>query len=212
MMHVYSHSKMENKKRYDVISFIALVSFLLLIMMDSCRHIHASRNSIQYCDIERIYIGMPLDSVVLVLGQPCSFSSDLGCHDLTCKQSRNVFDTKMTKETDIIHVMDRIYQDTNYCCETNKEMMKTIEKNTTLAYTKKPFSIMSILKSYPMLWVHLDSNYRVSSVYAKYYDADDKCIYSLSSSTLFLNEEKQNEHVELFVDTTLFRKCFPIVP
>ena len=109
-------------------------------------------------------------------------------------------------------MMDSIYLDTNYCCETNREMMKTIEKNTTLTYTKKPFSIMSILKSYPMLWVHLDSNYRVSSVYAKYYDADDKCIYSLSSSTLFPNEEKQKEYVELFVDTTLFRKCFPIVP
>ena len=74
------------------------------------------------------------------------------------------------------------------------------------------FSIMSILKSYPMLWVHLDSNYRVSSVYAKYYDADDKCIDSLSSNTIFSDEERRDEHVELFVDTTLFRKCFPIVP
>ena len=211
MTYVYSHSKMVSIKKIRRICLIALVLCPILVTMDSCRDTHANRNAIQYCDIERIYIGMPLDSVVLVLGQPFSFSSDLGCHDLTCKQSRNVSDIKMTKETDIIHVMDRIYQDTNYCCKTNWEMMKTIEKNTTLAYTKKPFSIMSILKSYPMLWIHLDSNYRVSSVYAKYYDADDKCIYSLSSSTLFSNEEKQNEHVELFVDTTLFRKCFPIV-
>ena len=211
MKYVYNHSKMVITKKVRRIYLIALVLYPILVMMDSCRDTHANMHAIQYCDIERIYIGMPLDSVVLVLGQPCSFSSDLGCHDLTCKQSRNVSDIKMTKETDIIHVMDSIYQDTNYCCETNREMMKTIEKNTTLTYTKKPFFIMSILKSYPMLWIHLDSNYRVSSVYAKYYDADDKCIYSLSSSTLFLNEEKQNEHVELFVDTTLFRKCFPIV-
>ena len=71
---------------------------------------------------------------------------------------------------------------------------------------------MSILKSYPMLWVRLDRNYRVSSVYAKYYDADDKCIYSLSSNTVFPEREEWDEHVKLFVDTALFRKCFPIVP
>lgn len=189
--------------------FIALALFSLLVMMDSCRDTHANMHAIQYCDIERIYIGMPLDSVVLVLGQPCSFSSDLGCHDLTCKQSRNVSDIKMRKETDIIHVMDSIYQDTNYCCQTNRAMMRTIKKNTTLTYTKRPFSLMSILKSYPMLWVHLDSNYRVSSVYAKYYAADDKCIYSLSSNMVFPEEKERDEHVKLFVDTTLFRKCFP---
>ena len=212
MKYVYSHSKMVSTKKVRRICLMALVLYPIMFMMDSCRNTHANRHAIQYCDIERIYIGMPLDSLVLVLGQPYSFSGDLGCHDLTCKQSRDVSDIKMTKETDIIHVMDSIYQDTNYCCETNREMMMTIEKNTTLAYTKKPFSIMSILKSYPMLWIHLDSNYRVSSVYAKCYDADDKCIYSLSSSTLFSNEVKQNEPVELFVDTPLFRKCFPIVP
>ena len=191
--------------------FIALALFSLLVMMDSCSNIRANRNSIQYCDIEQIYIGMPLDSVIQLLGQPYSFNSDLGCHDMTCEHPRAVSDIKMRKETDIIHVMDSIYQDTNYCCESNRQAMKTIEKNTTLTYTKRPFFLKSILKSYPMLWVHLDSNYRVSSVYAKYYAADDKCIYSLSSSTIFPEEKERDVHVKLFVDTTLFRKCFPIV-
>ena len=153
---------------------------------------------------------MPLDSVVLFLGQPYTFGSDLGCHDLTCKYPRGVSDIKMTKETVIIHVIDSIYQDTNYCCETNRHTMKTIAKNTTLTYTKRPCFLMSILKSYPMLWVHLDSAYRVRSVYAKYYDADDKCIYSLSSNTFFPDVENQDDCVELFVDTILFRKCFPL--
>lgn len=190
---------------------MAFVLFSLLILMDSCRDIRANRNSIQYCDIEQIYIGMPLDSVVQLLGQPYTFSTDLGRHDLTCEHPRAVSDIKMRNETDIIHVIDSIYQDTNYCCETNREMMNK-EKNTTLTYTKRPLFLMSILKAYPMLWVHLDRNYRVSSVYAKYYDADDKCIYSLSSNTIFPDEKEGDEHVKLFVDTALFRKCFPIIP
>ena len=203
---------MEIIKTVRSICFIAFVLFSLLVMMDSCSNIRANRNSIQYCDIEQIYIGMPLDSVVQLLGQPYTFNSDLGCHDLTCEHPHVVSDIKMRKETDIIHVIDSIYRDTNYCCQTNREMMRTIEKNTTLTYTKRPLSLMSILKSYPMLWVHLDSNYRVSSVYAKYYDADDKCIYSLSSNTIFPEEKERDVHVKLFVDTTMFRKCFPIMP
>ena len=82
--------------------FIALALFSLLVMMDSCSNIRANRNSIQYCDIEQIYIGMPLDSVVQLLGQPYTFNSDLGCHDLTCEHPRVVSDIKMRKETDII--------------------------------------------------------------------------------------------------------------
>ena len=203
---------MNNTNKISYIGFIALALCLLLAVMDSCKNTHANRNTIQYSDIEQIYIGMPLDSVVMLLGQPYTFESDLGCHDLTCKQPRMVSDIKMTKETDIIHVIDSIYQDTNYCCESNRQTMKTIEKNTTLTYTKRPIFLISILKSYPMLWVHLDSAYRVSSVYAKYYNADDKCIYSLSSNTIFPDDDNRDGHIELFVDTTLFRMCFPITP
>lgn len=204
---------MKIQKRYGIryICYMAPVLCLLMIMLGSCRGTHANRKAIQYTDIEKVYIGMPLDSVFLVLGQPYAFGSNLGCHDLTCKSPRVVSDIGMTKGTDIIHVIDSIYQDSNYCCKANREMMRNIDKNATLTYTKKPSFLMSFLKSYPMLWVHLDSVYRVSGVYAKYYEADDRCIYSLSSNTLFSDGESREDHIEFFVDTTLFRKCFPIL-
>ncbi len=189
-----------NKKKF---------AFAICLLLIPISFLTISCTKIQYTDIEKIYIGMPLDSVVLVLGRPYAFNSDLGCHDLTCKHPRFVSDIKMTNETDIVHIIDSIYRDTNYCCEANKESVRKNRENTTLTYTKRPCFIMRIFHSYPMLWVHLDSVYRVSNVYAKYYDADDKCIYSLSSSTCLSQEESQDRHIELMVDTVLFRKSFP---
>lgn len=176
-------------------------------MMCCQRGFNANKNTIHYSDIEKIHIGMPLDSVVLVLGQPYAFSADLGCHDLTCKNPRVVSDIEMTKGTDIVHCIDSIYQDTNYCCEANRENMMNIKKHTTLSFTKP----MNSLNSYPMLWVHLDGDYRVREVYAKYYGLglDEKCIYSLSPSFSFSDRDSIDNHIDLFMDTTLFKKCFP---
>lgn len=195
-----------NKKK------IAFAVCLLLIPISFLTVSCTNRNKIQYTDIEKIYIGMPLDSVVSVLGRPYAFNSDLGCHDLTCKHPRFVSDIKMTNETDIVHVIDSIYRDTNYCCEANKESVRKNGKNTTLTYTKRPCFIMRILHSYPMLWVHLDSVYRVSNVYARmaYFGRDDKCIYSLSSSTCLSQEASQDKRIERIVDTVLFRGSFPV--
>lgn len=184
---------------------------VLLIVTFFCMGFHSNRKIIQYTDIEKVHVGMSLDSVFLVLGRPYEFSSNIGCHDLTCKHPRDVSDIKMTNETNIVHIIDSIYQNTNYCCKANNISMNDIGKNVTLTYTKRPAFLMSILKSYPMLWIHLDSVYRVRSVYAKYYGADDKCIYSLSPSINFSDKENQEEHVEILVDTVLFRKCFPIL-
>lgn len=190
----------------SIVCFVALMLCLVMIMMCCHRGSNSNKNTIHYSDIEKIHIGMPLDSVFLVLGQPYAFSTDLGCHDLTCKNSRIVSDIKMTKGTDIVHCIDSIYQDTNYCCEANRENMMNIKKHSTLTFTETP---MNTLKSYPMLWVHLDGDYRVSSVYAKYYGVDDKCIYSLSPSISFSDSVSIDNHINFFMDTTLFRKCFP---
>ena len=200
------------QKAIGVVCLVASMLCLVLTMMCCHSGINANKNTIHYSDIEKIHIGMPLDSVVLELGQPYAFSSDLGCHDLTCKNPRVVSEIKMTKGTDIVHYVDSIYQDTNYCCEANRENMRNIGKHATLDYTEEPSFLKSIFNSpmftYPMLWIHLDSNYRVSEVYAKYYGKgwDEKCIYSLSENPA---KDSQDNNIELIGDTTLFRKCFP---
>ena len=205
---------MNKTNKLKNICFIAVVLGSLRITTGCHREVNANRHPIQYSDIEKIHIGMPFDSVVLVLGMPRTFSSDLGDHDLTCKCPRDVSDVEMTTKRDFVHFIDSTYQDTNYCCEANRKNMKVIEKHSTLTYTEEPSFFKSIFNSpmftYPMLWIHLDSNYRVREVYAKYYGKglDEKCIYSLSENP---DKENQDDHIELFVDTTLFRKCFPIL-
>ena len=202
---------MNNTKKILIVSFIVLTLCLLIIGTSFHKGFHSKRKIIQYTDIEKVYIGMPLDSVFLVLGRPYEFSSNLGCHDLTCRHPRDVSDIKMTNETNIVHIIDSIYQNTNYCCKANKISMNDIGKNVTLTYTKRPAFLMSILKPYPMLWVHLDSVYRVKSVYATicYFGADDKCMYSLSPSLSSHEKDSNEEYVELLVDTVLLRKYFP---
>lgn len=198
---------MKNIKKTLNTCFIAMVLGSLIIIT-GCRETNANRHPIQYSDIENIYIGMPFDSVVSVLGMPYTFSSNLGDHDLSCKCPRDVSDIKMTTKTDFVHFIDSVFQDTNYCCEANRKNMEVIEKHSTLTYSEGP-SFNGIFNAYPMLWIHLDSNYRVREVYAKYYGKglDEKCIYLLSENP---DKENQDDHIELFVDTTLFRKCFPI--
>lgn len=200
------------QKAIGIACFVALMQCLVLIM--TCCHsgFNANKNTIHYSDVEKIHIGMPLDSVVLVLGMPYTFSSNLGDHDLSCKCPRDVSDIKMTTKTDFVHFIDSVFHDMNYCCEQNRKNMKVIEKHATLNYTKEPSFLKSIFNSpmftYPMLWIHLDSNYRVRQVYAKYYGKgrDEKCIYSLSYNP---DMDSQDDNIELIVDTTLFRKCFP---
>lgn len=203
---------MEKTKKLLNTSFIVMVLGSLMIIT-GCRETNANRHPIQYSDIEKIYIGMPFDSVVSVLGMPYTFSSNLGDHDLSCKCPRDVSDIKMTSKTDFVHFIDSVFQDMNYCCEQNRKNMSVIEKHATLNYTVEPSFFRSIFNSpmfaYPMLWIHLDSNYRVNEVYAKYYGkgGDEKCIYSLSDNP---DKDSQDGNMKLFVDTTLFRKCFPI--
>ena len=202
---------MKNTKKLLNICFIAIVLGLLMIIT-GCRETNANRHLIQYSDIEKVYIWMPFDSVVSVLGMPYTFSSDLGDHDLSCKYPRDVSNIKMTTKTDFVQFIDTVFQDTNYCCVTNRKNMKVIEKHSTLTYTEEPSFFKSIFNSpmftYPMLWIHLDNCYRVSSVYAKYYGKgwDEKCMYLLSENS---DKDSQDDHIGLFEDSTLFRKCFP---
>lgn len=58
------------QKAIGIACFVALMQCLVLIM--TCCHsgFNANKNTIHYSDVEKIHIGMPLDSVVLVLGMP----------------------------------------------------------------------------------------------------------------------------------------------
>lgn len=79
--------------------------------------------------------------------------------------------------------MNQKFSETDYCCEGNKQDLAN--KRVTLVYSKrKEFS-----KHYPMLWVHLDSSFKVENVFAKQYDGylgfDDACIYNVTADNNF---------------------------
>ncbi len=119
---------------------------------------------------------MTLEEVLTILGRPYHISSTRGKHNIRCRQPKSRLDMDINDQTDIKAEVEKIYNDTNYCCEGNREDLK--DKFLTLTYTKR----VPLSEYYPMLWVHLDSSYRVSNVFAKQYDGflglDDPCIYS----------------------------------
>ena len=158
--------------------FLSIVGLILLFVL--AVNILGVRsdiaNNITGDKIKAIKKGMTLEQVVAILGRPYSINSLNGLHDISCKTPKPRLEIDINNQTNIKAEVEKIYNDTNYCCEGNKEDLQ--DKYVTLTYTRP----VNFSKHYPMLWVHLDSTYRVSNVYAKQYDGlfglDDPCIYS----------------------------------
>jgi hypothetical protein len=126
---------------------------------------------------------MDLEDVQAILGQPFSIKSLAGMHNLTCEHPRPRLNQTLTKDADIRAIVDEKFSKTDFCCEGNKEDMA--EKRVTLIFTEP----MKFSRHYPMLWVHLDGDFKVASVTAKQYDGylgfDDPVIYSMSAADTF---------------------------
>ena len=138
-------------------------------------------------DIKKIKLGMKLQEVEMILGRPYEINSLAGLHHYTCSKPKHMLSENVSEKTDIIKIVNNKFSETDYCCEGNKDDLEI--KRVTLVYSKrKEFS-----KSYPMLWVHLDSGFQVESVFAKRYDGllgmEDPCIYSLDPEGYFEDEK-----------------------
>ena len=92
-----------------------------------------------------------------------------------------------SEDSDIREIINQKFSETDYCCEGNREDL--LNKRVTLVYTRP----IEFSKHYPMLWVHLDSNFTVVNVFAKQYDGflglEDPCIYSLDQEKKFENKK-----------------------
>jgi len=180
---------------------IVLLCFSLVINILGYRSNIA--NEITGDKIKEVQLGMPLEQVISILGKPYHIETDLGLHILSCKNPKPMFKMKVKESTDIISIVDSIFNDTNYCCEGNKEDIQR-GKRATLTYTKP----VRFSEHYAMLWVHLDSNYCVRCVYAKQYEfiMGNVCIYSLSWKTDKTTLEKMPG--EVYINEELFNNCF----
>ena len=184
-------------KNIKILTLIILSIIGIILIINFLGYRSNIANGITGDKIKKIQIGMPFEQVISILGRPYEIKSLAGLHDFSCKNPKPRLEMNVIESTDIISIVDSIYNDTNYCCDGNEEDVLR-GKEVALTYTKKYTSPIRFFIYYPMLWVHLDSNYCVRSVYAKRYDwFDSICIYSLLSADGigFINEE-------------LFNKCF----
>jgi hypothetical protein len=158
------------------IYFIILISLIIIanslnvigVRSGLCKDVNGEK-------IEQVKVGMTLEQVIHILGRPVKINSNRGMHKIGCKNPRPWLNAEISEETDIRKEVDKIYNDTNYCCEGNRTDLQ--DKFVTLTYSKPVLFTFY----YPMLWVHLDRNFKVKNVYAKQYDGilgfDDECIY-----------------------------------
>jgi len=142
-------------------------------------------------EIRQIQVGMNLEDVQEILGQPYQITSLAGLHEMTCKRQKSRLTEDIGTKSDIKQLVNQKFSETDYCCEGNKEDLEN--KRVTLVYTKR----QEFSRHYPMLWIHLDSNFQVENVFAKQYDGylglDYPCIYSLTAESHF-------EETELFAE------------
>ncbi|MBE0663157.1 MAG: hypothetical protein IH597_11915 [Bacteroidales bacterium] len=138
-------------------------------------------------EIRQIKIGMNLEDVQEILGQPYQITSLAGLHNLTCKRQKSQLEEEINPNCDIRLLVNQKFSETDFCCEGNKDDLAC--KRVTLVYTKR----QKFSRHYPMLWIHLDSHFQVVSVFAKQYDGylgfEDPCIYSLTTDNYFENED-----------------------
>jgi hypothetical protein len=194
-------------ERIKVLTVVILSIFIFLCFLFAI-NIFGYRSKISGNKIKEIRLGMPLEQVISTLGKPYEIEDFGGNHNSNC-ENPNLLKIRVNNNTDIIHIVDSFYN-VAPCCDSYEESVRRLRgKQVTLTYTKKPAPlIIGCLVSHPMLWVHLDSNYCVRSVYAKRYEGNDICIYSLSWQYDEETLKDKTGEVIFFINDELFNKSF----
>lgn len=127
---------------------------------------------------------MTLKEVQAILGRPLKITSFAGAvHQNTCERPIKSLDEKISSNSDIRGIVNAKFSSTEFCCEAYKRTLKDIR--VTLVYTESQRDLnYSWLQRYPMLWVHLNDDFSVRSIYVKEYAGikglNETVIYCLS--------------------------------
>ncbi|RYD75297.1 MAG: outer membrane protein assembly factor BamE [Sphingobacteriales bacterium] len=158
-----------NKARL-LISLVLVLSTISIIFYFSQTELPEKVTS---ANIRKVAPGMSLEQVIQILGTPLKVKTLYGEH-INCKASNPSLDVEINKNTDIRKLVKDFIEKQKYCCDGNKEDIE--QRSITLQYTRERIFI-----THPMLWIHLDSSYKVINVYAKRYEGgifgDDPGIY-----------------------------------
>ena len=177
----------------SIIAFV-LISVLVIKILEYRTNI---ANGITGTEIKQIEIGMPFEKTISILGKPFKIENLEGQHSIAHCKNPKLLEMSVNRNTDIIQVVDSFFNGT-YCCDSWKE---SIQKGVTLEYTKRPCFLRNLFSNFPMLWVHLDSNYCVLSVYARELDLDLKpVIYSLHRKFDYDTWEEIPNEISLYIN------------
>jgi hypothetical protein len=187
-----------------ILSFIGIILISILVIKVLGYRTNIA-NGITSTEIKQIEIGMPFEETILILGKPFTIANRHGQHSIAHCKNPKFLEKSVNKNTDIIQVVDSFFNGT-YCCDSWKE---SIQKGVTLEYTKRPCFLINLFSNFPMLWVHLDSNYCVQEVYAREFDLDLKpVIYSLSRKVDYDTWEEVPNEISLYINEELLEKYF----
>lgn len=129
--------------------------------------------------IQQVRVGMRPGQVTAILGRPYTMTSYKGSlsHKIGCSTwAETELAEDVTDNTNIERFFRQLQADTTvHSCDLTDE--RKFDRRTTFIYSRPG----GFFARYPMLWVHFDQRGLVNEVYAKEYDLDDTCIYSLSS-------------------------------
>lgn len=149
---------------------------------------------------------MTIDQVFSILGRPFSVTGLNGIHKIGCSNPRPMLDEDVNENTDIKKLVHDFISNQKYCCDGNKEDIRGFDK-ITLVYSKR-----GLFFSYPMLWVHLDTFFRVNNVYAKEYEGglfgDDQSIYGYGWAMDSTYTKWDYSKTDKWMNKEKFYRCF----
>lgn len=168
-------------KKVLLTSVVLIITFFVIYFYIPKKEISGDFTS---NDIRKVKVGMTLEEVQNILGQPFEVTSGIGIHKMTCEKPKKSLKQDLSSNSNIRDIVNEKFSETDFCCEAYKNNLKN-KKSSTLVYTKRVSPWM-----YPMLWVHLDDSFKVSSVYAKEYKGfDDSGIYLLNKKVKSENKD-----------------------
>jgi hypothetical protein len=156
--------------------------------------------------IKSIKLGMDMDEVIKILGRPYQIEALRGTHNITCKHpKKNLYRAPYPGEN-IKKTISDIYNDTQYCCDGNKDDYNY--KTSTFTYSKHMF----LCKYYPMLHVDFDEENKVSGIFASRYEGfwgePESDIYCCYWADLYSSIKSKHDSIIFHIDEIKLNECF----
>lgn len=189
-----------------ILGVFLIIGFILVVFYTIDFFSPGLPDKVKSDNILKITPGMTMDHVFSILGRPFSVTGLHGIHKIGCSNPNPMLDEDINENTNIKKLVYDFISNQKYCCEGNKEDIEGFD-NITLVYTKR-----GLFFSYPMLWVHLDTSFRVNNVYAKEYEGgllgDDPGIYGYGWAMDSTYTKWDYSKTDKWMNKEKFYRCF----